>query len=250
MHPILLEIGPLTLYTYGTVLAVALLISIGLARYLARRWPQEDLPIASAQLIDLISLIVLGGIAGGRLFFVILHGDMFLDQPLELFAIWHGGLVWYGGFLGGLIAAWWYVRAQKLSFLRVLDFLVPFVAFGHAIGRLGCFFNGCCLGKFTQSWCAVYFPGELKGRLPTQLLEAVGLLSIYVFLRVLQQPRNLKHPGRIFGWYLIAYGLLRFSVEFLRADQPILWLGGTLPQMISLGLLVMGGWLVCMRRRI
>jgi len=241
MHPILFSIGPLTLYTYGVMLAIAFTVSTWLAARAARRMPPERVAISAGQLWDFSSVALFGGIAGGRLFYVLLHWEWFLDSPQDIIAIWRGGLVWYGGFLGGVLAGWGYVRAKRLVFLRVLDQLIPFVALGHAIGRVGCFFNGCCYGRVTQAWCGVVFPGQSLPVLPTQLMEAGGLLVLFFGLRKMtQRPWVLSRPGRLLGLYLVSYAGLRFAIEFLRGDQSVLWAGLTLQQLISLGVFLAG----------
>ena len=151
MHPIILTLGPLTLYSYGAMLVVAFLASTGLAGLAARRSPAVLAAISADQLVDFACWSLLGGVLGARLFYVALQWQAFLRAPWEIPAIWHGGLVWYGGFLGGTLAGWWYVRAKRLwsppgrvrgatagSFLRVMDQVIPFLALGHAIGRVGC----------------------------------------------------------------------------------------------------------------
>ena len=249
MHPILLKLGPLTVYTYGVMLAVAFTVSTWLAVRAARGMPPERVAITPGQLWDFSSVALLGGIAGGRVFYVLLHWGWFLDSPQDVVAIWRGGLVWYGGFLGGLLAGWCYVRAKRLVYLRVLDQFIPFVALGHAIGRVGCFLNGCCYGRPTQAWCGVVFPGQSLPALPTQLIEAGGLLVLFVSLRKMaQRPWVLGRPGRLLGLYLVSYAGLRFVVEFLRGDQVPIWAGLTLQQLISLSLLVVGILLVFRNR--
>lgn len=240
MYPILVKLGPVTLYSYGVMLAVAFLVSLGLARRAARRLPPALRAISAEQLADLITLSLLGGIVGGRLFYVMLSWKVFVESPAELLAIWHGGLVWYGGFLGGVLAAWLYVRAQRLRFLRVGDQVVPFLALGHAIGRIGCFLNGCCFGDPTNAWCGVVFPGASTPVLPTQLFEALGLFVLFLILRRLQEPAMLRRPGRLLGWYVAGYAGWRFLLEFIRGDQTPWWMGLTLQQLISLILLVVG----------
>lgn len=246
MHPILFTIGPITLYSYGVMLVAGFLATIWLAVREARRWPPEQLAIRPEQIADFASIALLAGILGGRLVYAGLNWRYFARAPHELIAIWHGGLVWYGGFAGGLLGAWLYVRAKRLSFVRVMDQFLPFVAVGHALGRIGCFLNGCCYGKPTTSWCGVVFPGHPGRVIPTQLIEAAGLLALFLVLRRLQRPDVLRGPGAIFGAYLIGYGLLRFGVEFLRGDQAVLAFGLTLQQVVSAGLLAAG--LVLIRR--
>jgi len=240
MHPILFTIGPVTIYTYGAMLVVALVVCIWLAARAARRLPRAFVAITGEQVVDIVCLSLLGGILGGRLAYVLLHPEWFARSPLDVLAIWHGGLVWYGGLLGGVLFAWGYARAKRLAWWRVADQLAPVLVVGHAIGRIGCFFNGCCYGKPTDAWCGVVFPGDPRALIPTQLFEAVGLCGLYLVLRVLQRPAVLKRPGRLFGVYLIGYVLLRFVIEPFRGDQAVFWAGLTLQQLISVLVLVAG----------
>jgi len=249
MHPILLRIGPITLYSYGVMLVVAFLTATWLATRAAHQVPLPFRAINAEPLVDFISLSLLGGITGARLLYIALQWDYFKQFPQELPAIWHGGLVWYGGFLGGLVAGWWYVCAQRLNLLRVLDQFIPFGALGHAIGRIGCFLNGCCYGRPTASWCGVLFPDHREPRIPAQLIEAAGLAIIFLVLRRLQRPSILRRPGSVFGSYLIGYGVLRFGVEFFRGDQTPFWCGMTLQQLVSLGMIVAGGILLNRARK-
>ncbi|MBI4340853.1 MAG: prolipoprotein diacylglyceryl transferase [Candidatus Omnitrophica bacterium] len=244
MHPILFTIGPVTLYTYGAMMVAAFLLAIWLAGHAARRLPKELVAITDEQLVDLACYALLGGIIGGRLLYVALSWRQFLASPLEIFALWHGGLVWYGGLFGGLAAGWWYVRLKRLPWLRVADQCIPFVALGHAVGRLGCFFNGCCYGKPSTLWCAVQFPGHDHPVLPTQLFEAAGLCLLYLGLRRMQQPAVMRTPGRVLGAYLAGYGLLRFVLEYTRGDQSVVWGGLTLQQLFSIGILCGGLWII------
>jgi len=240
MYPILCKLGPFTLYSYGAMLVAALLTATTLACRAARRLPPEWVAITPEEIVDFSCLSLVGGILGGRVFYLALHWDLVADSPWEAVAIWHGGLIWYGGFLGGLLAGWLYVRAKRLHLLRVLDQYIPFLAIGQAIGRVGCFLNGCCYGKPTASWLGVRFPSEPVPVLPTQLFESAGLVFLYILLRRLQRPAMLRHPGRLFGCYLLFYAVLRFALEFLRGDQAPWWLGLTLQQLISLVVFLFG----------
>lgn len=244
MHPILVKLGPLTLYSYGVLLVVAFVVTTWQAVRAARRLPPTLVAIGPEQLVDFSCVALLGGLLGGRLLYVLLEWDWFANSPLTIFAIWQGGLVWYGGFLGGVVTAWLYTRAKRLVFLRVMDQFIPFLSLGHAIGRIGCFFNGCCYGKPTDGWWGVTFPGHPTAVLPTQLFESFGLFLLYGILRALQRPAVLAHPGRLFGLYLAGYGLLRFIIEFFRGDQPAWWAGLTLPQLVSLAAVAAGVWLI------
>jgi phosphatidylglycerol:prolipoprotein diacylglycerol transferase len=248
MHPILFPIGPFTVYTYGVMLVIAFTVATWLAARAARRLPPTQVAINAQQLVDFASVSLLGGIIGGRLVYVLLHWDAFLQSPQDIVAIWHGGLVWYGGFLGGVLAGWCYVRATRLHFFSVMDQVIPFVALGHAIGRVGCFLNGCCYGKVTEAWCGVVFPGQPLPVLPTQLIEAGGLFVLFSGLcQAAAHPWVLSRPGRLSGVYLISYAGLRFAIEFWRGDQAVLGAGLTLQQLVSMVMLLVGLWLVSRR---
>ncbi|HEX9779788.1 MAG TPA: prolipoprotein diacylglyceryl transferase [bacterium] len=240
MFPVLVRMGPVTIHTYGVMLILAFVVSTWLAARTARAWPRESVEVPAEALLDLVSIALLGGIAGGRLFFAALYWEVFRDAPWRIFAIWEGGLVWYGGLLGGMLAAGGWLMRRGRSWIAAFDQLAPFVALGHAIGRLGCFLNGCCYGRPTEAWFGVTFPGHPAPVLPTQLIEAAGLLGCYVLLRRLQRDGQPVRRGRVGSAYLIAYGLLRFGMEFLRGDQGI-WLAGlTLQQGISAALIAAG----------
>ena len=130
------------------------------------------------------------------------------------------------------------MRMRRRPLLRAIDQLIPFVALGHGIGRIGCFLNGCCYGKPTEAWYGV---GQ---RIPTQLIEAALLVGFYGLLRALQRPTMLRQPGRLFGIYLVSYALIRFLVEYARGDQTLLWNLWTLPQLMSLVAALVGLFLI------
>jgi phosphatidylglycerol:prolipoprotein diacylglycerol transferase len=249
MHRILFEWGPVTVYSYGLMLVVAFLTVTWLAGRTAGRLAPSQRVLTPAQIVDVFCLAMLGGVLGARLFFVAKYWKVFVHQPQEIPAIWHGGLVWYGGFLGGLLAAWIYLRLQRVPFLRAADQCIPFVALAHGIGRIGCFLNGCCYGKPTHAWFGVIVAAGEPARIPTQLLESVALLLFYLMLRWFQERRVLAPAGWLFGAYLVGYAVMRFVIEFLRGDQRAVWAGLTMQQLLSVGVLLVGLVLVKPRRR-
>lgn len=243
MHPILLRLGPLTLYTYGAALALAFLATLGLASRAARGPLHGLMPMREDALVDWGCWTMIGGLLGGRLLYVMEHWTLYLAHPEEIVAVWHGGLVWYGGLLGGLAAHAIFCARRRYPALAATDQIIPFVAVGHAIGRVGCFANGCCYGLPTTAWFGVRFPGHPAPVIPTQLLEVAGLLILAAILRRLQTPAVLRRHGRLFGAYLIGYGVLRWVLERWRAEQPLVWGGMTLPQLMSVVLFMVGMWL-------
>jgi len=232
MFPILAEFGPFHLYSYGLSIAAGVALAFFLMQRAALR---EGFPTPE-QAYDCIFISTLTGFVGARLYYVLLHSGEFRQNPLEVFAIWQGGLIFYGGLAAGVLSLWVYALRQKLSFLRVMDFIFPFGAMVHAFGRLGCFLNGCCFGDVCDLPWAVRFPGMDHAVHPTQLYEAVYNLGVFFFLRAVykRQPK----AGLVTAGYLLFYGLGRFVVEIFRSGNPG-WIL-TWNQWISVGVILAG----------
>jgi phosphatidylglycerol:prolipoprotein diacylglycerol transferase len=231
MHPILCQIGPFTIYSYGVMIALAVIVCAWL---LSRDAKSYQIP---AEIIyDLMFWTVAWGILGARIFYIGLAWEYFSQNPLEIIMLQHGGLAWQGGFIGGTLAGVWFVRSKKLPLRLFLDLVAPYIALGHAIGRMGCFLNGCCYGK-AVAW-GIYFPVHHAKLHPTQLYETAGLFFIFLMLKYAQtKPHYL---GKIFILYLWLSAIERFVVEFYRADHDNLWMGLSLFQYISLGIFMAG----------
>ncbi|MBI4432888.1 MAG: prolipoprotein diacylglyceryl transferase [Candidatus Omnitrophica bacterium] len=210
MHPIFFQAGPITVYSYGVFVALAALAAFWYVR------------LKKPQAADLLFLLFISGILGARIFYVVQHWDDYWSQPFHFFWLWEGGLVWYGGFIGALAAGILYARAHGQSAWSWADFFAPILPVSQAIGRVGCFLNGCCFGKLRADGVA---------RHPAQLYEMALLLLLGLFLFFMASRKHKE--GMIFAAYLGGYGLIRFIVEFFRGDQEIL-LVLTVPQWISL----------------
>ncbi len=236
MHPILLKIGPFTLYSYGFFVATAFLVSSAL---ILREASKAGMKRESV--LDVLIALLLGGLIGGRVLFVAINLDQYLAGPLHVFMLNEGGMAFHGGLAGGILGVFLACRAKRMSFWGMLDLVSPYAALGHAIGRIGCFMNGCCYGKPAISGPGVVFPGELAARIPTQIYESALLVILFVSLKGVWRKRNFD--GQVFSAYIMLYALLRFAMEFLRGDNPEIVSGLTLPQIISIGMLVFGAGL-------
>jgi phosphatidylglycerol:prolipoprotein diacylglycerol transferase len=212
MHPIICHIGPLTIYSYGLMFAIAVFT----ASYLASRQTAR-IGVPPEIVYDLTFWVVIAGVVGARIAYVFLNWDYFVSAPVEIVMLQHGGLAWQGGFIGGAAAGVYYLRKKKVRFWPFLDMIAPYIALGHAIGRVGCFLNGCCYGK-PASW-GLYFPVWQERLQPTQLYMVLGQLAIFLILRY-AQPR-VKKTGQVFVLYLILSSVERFLVEFPRADHEV-----------------------------
>lgn len=195
------------------------------------------------QCYDLLLYCMISGIVGARLFYVVQFWDKFKDNLAEIIMVHHGGLVFYGGFLLAIAAIYVFCRRNKLDFVRVLDVCAPSVALTHFFGRIGCFMNGCCFGRRTDSAFGVVFPegsdpfsfygGQARIH-PTQLYEAAGNIAIFFILRRL--IGRMKR-GQTAALYLVLYGSLRIAVECFRGDHKD-FLFGMLTPAQSIGALV------------
>jgi len=218
-----------TIYSYGLMLAIAVAVGTLMLVGDARRNN-----IKSDIIFDLVFWAVIGGIIGARLFYIVLNYAYFAAHPDEIIMIQNGGLAWQGGLILGSIMTVVFIKARKLSVSKMLDLLVPYLALGQSIGRIGCFLNGCCFGR-EVSW-GIYFPIHDATLHPTQLYLSGGYFIIFILLKRYQKFSEI--PGLVFVSYLILASSLRFGVEFFRADHEILLLGLSIYQFICFGVLM------------
>lgn len=262
MHPILFQFGSFTLRSFGLMMA----IGFGLAWWAAARLGRGTHRNAD-YLSSLTVAIMLSGILGARLAYVAEHWSAeFAGHPAAILRIDQGGLMFYGGLAGAALAAGVFVRRHRERLLDVSDLLLAVLPLGHALGRVGCFLNGCCHGRPTGSALGVRFPAQspawwvqfddaLIGRnapcslpvWPTQLLEAAANLLLFAALYRLYR----RHPRRgvVSACYLIGYAAIRFAVEGLRGDARMPVGQVSIGQAISLALFLAGLALLVWARR-
>ncbi|HZZ86433.1 MAG TPA: prolipoprotein diacylglyceryl transferase [Anaeromyxobacteraceae bacterium] len=237
----------LPLHSYGLAMATAFLVGIQVAQRLAKRDGLDPERVG-----DLAFWIVIAALVGSRLYFIAVNWDDYfgagasvetaLGRIPRLVAIWEGGLVFYGGFLGAVAVSVWYMRRHRMPFLRYADALIPSVALGHFFGRLGCFGAGCCWGGVSHShlpWLTRFPPASLAYQTfaarpnaaellapdqlttlpvhPTQLYESFGELGLFLALVFLVRPRRSFH-GQVLATWLLCYAVLRSLVEVFRGD--------------------------------
>lgn len=252
MYPVLLRLGPLTLHTYGLLLATGVLLGLWLA------WRQaEQRAIDPRRVWDLGVYMVLAAVIGAKLWLVVVEWDYYLEHPREIFGLGTllSGGVFYGGILGAVAVALPYARRAHLNFLTLGDVYAAPLALGHAIGRLGCFAAGCCYGKPTQLPWGVRFTDPYARELvgtplglplhPTQLYESAAEFLIFVLL--LLRARRQRFTGELFASYMVLYGAARGTIEFFRGDPGrTVFAGGafSMMQVASVALVLLGGWLL------
>jgi phosphatidylglycerol---prolipoprotein diacylglyceryl transferase len=224
-------IGPLTLHTYGVLLALAFVAGLWVANRQARRAGLDP-----ARVTDMAVYVLIGGLVGARVMLLIVEWQYFMRDPRELWTLVQSGGVFYGGLLGALPVAWWYSRRHGMDGWVTADVLAPGLAVGQAVGRLGCFAAGCCFGRPTTVPWAVTFRDPYATRAvgtpldvalhPTQLYESAAALLL--FLLLLWLSKRKRFHGQIALVYLFVYAAARFVIEFYRGDPS----RGT----------VLGGW--------
>lgn len=231
MKPILFTWGPLTLYSYGVALAVAFLFFLAYVRRSASACGLDPEILTNTSFAAL-----LGGIVGARILFVALDFSYFAQHPFEIVMLNRGGLVWYGGFAGGVLAAVLHLLHRRMNLAGTLDIFVPPLALAQAIGRIGCFLNGCCYGFEAHPPLGVCLPDGWGCRFPVQLLNSALLLILFWVLHRIRIAS--RRPGELVWWYGVGYGSLRFFTEFFRGDQRPFFAQLSLPQVISAGLVL------------
>jgi phosphatidylglycerol:prolipoprotein diacylglycerol transferase len=222
MYPIITT-WPFTLYTFGVMLAIAVVVG---STMLLRETRRLGDPKITEELIQRLTWWVVGGvIVGGRLMHVIVNLGDYVHRPLEIFAIWEGGLAMYGGLLAVFFTVIGFAWKHHISILRLCDLVAPSAFLGDAIGRWGCFFMGDDYGKPTDSWVGVTFthprslvPPELRGipLHPTQIY--MSLKALIIFGVLIWITRRKRFDGQVAGWSFILYAVLRSIVEIFRGD--------------------------------
>ena len=239
--PVAIALGPIAIRWYGLMYLTAFAFVWWLG---TRRIAQGKAPITRPQFDDLLFFGILGVIVGGRLGYVIFYKPAYYAvHPLEIFAVWQGGMSFHGGFLGVLLAMAWFSRSTRNHWLDVMDYVAPLVPLGLAAGRLGNFINGELWGRVTDvSWGMVFRNAGPLPRHPSQLYEMVaeGLLLFVLLWLYSAKPRP---RGAVSGLFLIGYGLARFACEFTREPDDFLGLlafGMSMGQWLSAPMVIAG----------
>ncbi|MBN2363202.1 prolipoprotein diacylglyceryl transferase [candidate division WOR-3 bacterium] len=245
MFRLLLDLGPFKIYSYGFLQFLAFLAGILLATKRAKKRGVDTNVV-----YDLAFWILVGGILGGRLWYVLEHFGYFRENFWEVLQVWHGGMVIYGGLFLGFLTGFIYIKKNKLGFLKIADIVSPSITLGLFIGRIGCFMNGCCYGVESDRFGILFhdysncnlIPDAPVGTkvIPTQLIMSASALFLTFFLLLIDK-RN-KIVGAVFSWLMILYGVHRFSIDFLRhyEGSALIFRHLSLSQVFSLLLVLTG----------
>ena len=250
MHPNLIEIGPIVIRFYGLMYLAAFLVGGWL---LGKEIRRKGLAISDDDRWSFLTLVLFAGILGGRIYYVLFNWTYYGANPIEIPAIWHGGLAIHGGLIGGTLAGWWWVTRHKIPFWKLADAGAPSIILGQAFGRFGNFMNGEVHGyPTTLPWGIVFPPNSPAGQEfpgvpvhPAMLYELVINVGIFFLLwRLRTRP---VRDGFLFLLYLILYAVDRSFVSTFRAED--LMLGPfRAPHVVSAAMIVVAGWLIVRRR--
>ncbi len=249
--PVALQLGPLAIHWYGLMYLAGFMAFLWLGR---KRVTIFNTPQFNIKLLDdLLFYGVLGVILGGRLGYVLFYkASYYLSHPLEIFAVWQGGMSFHGGLLGVLIAMAWVAHKQNFRWLQLTDFIAPLIPPGLAFGRLGNFLNGELWGRPTDvSWAMIFPRVDDLPRHPSQLYQ-FALEGVLLFVLLWVYARKPRPIGAVSGLFLIGYGSFRFIVEFTREPDNFLGLlsmGMSMGQWLSLPMVIGGILLIYMSNR-
>ena len=253
MHPEFLKIGPIQIYWYGIFMALAAIAGLLNWTWLGRG-TKRNFNFCS----DMLFWIMVAGILGARLAYIAANLQYFIDHPSQIIRIDQGGLIFYGGLIGASLSLILFAKHKHEKPLDIIDLAITSVPLGHALGRIGCFINGCCYGSINHGPLAVTYP---KGSLawehqselglltetathcisvhPVQLYESILGLLTFSILHIIY--RRKKKNGTVLAAYLIIYSIVRFSLEFFRGDPRVRYeTQFSVAQYVSIALFIMG----------
>lgn len=242
MFPTILSLGSIHIYSYGVMLFLSFMFGIAIVEHRAKKFGVDPRKIT-----DLALWVLLAVVVGSRLFYVAFHWDEFANDLIGIVAFWRGGLaglMFYGGFLGGIVAGLIFVRVNRMPIPRLMDAVAPAIMLGEGLTRIGCFLNGCCFGKPTGCFTGMEFPAHSPAGAtfpyqdihPTQLYSSAAGLVLFG-LALLLERRRLKE-GVLISVLLILYSLFRFGIDFVRHYEDAANFWGN--QVVALGLTAVG----------
>jgi phosphatidylglycerol:prolipoprotein diacylglycerol transferase len=239
MHPILFQFGNFHVYAYGFFVVVGFCVAAVLSALKIRK---SDIKLPLENVADLFFYTVLSAFLGARILFILINFDVYRQHPLQMFKIWEGGLVFYGGLIPAAAVAFGYMRWRRLPIWKLADLISPLIALGLSFGRIGCFFAGCCYGRETSlPWAVVFRNPDSLARLnvplhPTQLYDAANGLAIFLFLSWMSRRKTFD--GQIFWLFVFLCSITRFFIEIFRGDPRGYLFGNFLSTSQGIGILL------------
>lgn len=248
---ILLKIGGLSVRSWGLMVVIAFLVAL----FLVIKEAKKRDKVLVKHIYNLGFIVIISAVIGSRLLYVLYNLNLYIDKPFEIFAVWNGGMVSYGGLIFAFLFGWLYIKKKRFNFFEIADLVVPYAALGLAIGRIGCFLAGHCFGLPTTLPWGVIFVNNIYGAPfspvhPTQLYHLVANLVIFFILLNLSKVKErlnkitnntwFSKKGSIFFLFLLFYGVQRLFIDFLRNYRltSLKIIGLTPSQLIALGMIL------------
>lgn len=234
MFPILFRLGPVTVHTYGVLLALGVASGLGFLFVQAKKQG-----LNASRLVDMAFYTIIVSLLGAKLVLLAGHFSYYWRNPGDLFSLARSGGVFQGGLAFGLVFALWYLHKHRLPTWKTADIIGPALALGHGFGRIGCFSAGCCFGRMSEMPWGVSFHSEYAHELtgvplktllhPVQLYESA--LNFINFLMLFFLLKRKKFDGQVFALYIINYSIIRYFTEFFRGDhaEKVFLIHGTSP---------------------
>lgn len=239
IDPVAISLGAIHIRWYGILFVTGILFSYFVVKHLASK---RNLNYGKDWLSELLFYAVLGTLIGARLGSVVSNLDFYLSQPLQIIAVWNGGLAFHGGLIGAVIAGYWYGKKKHIPFLKVADLAVIPAGVSLAIGRVGNFINSEFYGTPTDAaWGVVFTAIDNVARHPVQLYE--GLLYIGISALLWSIKDKVKMDGSLLWLFLILYGIVRFAIEFVKVVEPYAF-GLTWGQVWSIPMVLLGAYML------
>ena len=253
IDPVLFSVGPLSVHWYGIGYVIGILFAWWYGKKLvnnARLWPNNNAPMDPLALDDFVLWAALGVVLGGRLGYVLFYNfGFYISNPLEIPAVWDGGMSFHGGILGTTVAMILFAKKRGIPVWSMFDTIAAGVPIGLGVVRIANFINSELWGRVSDVSWAVYFPnGGPLPRHPSQLYEAAleGFVLFFVLALLIWKGNKLKAPGFIAGAFVAGYGLSRILVEFFREpDAQLGYLVGgwmTMGMVLSVPMVLLGVW--------
>ncbi|WP_457679892.1 prolipoprotein diacylglyceryl transferase [Thermovibrio sp.] len=247
MHPILFKVGPVTVYTYGVMVALGIFFG---SLILIKLGEREG--IRREDIIDTAFWSIVAGLLGARLFFF-LYNPQYAKPFYRVFFIWEGGLVWYGGVIFGALTALYFIKKRRIPFWKFADVVAIALSVGLGFGRIGCTMAGCCYGVVCHAPFAIVFKSPYSAAptgiplWPTEPVSSAANFLIALILYLIYRRR--KFSGEVFAFYLILYGTFRFFIEFVRATPKDILGVLSNNQVISIIMVIVGIGILVVRRK-
>ena len=257
IDPVALQLGPLSVHWYGLTYLAAFGLFLWLGHKRLQHAPfaqmQGDQAWRSQDVEDILFMGVMGVVLGGRVGYCLFYKPYYLGNPLEILAVWQGGMSFHGGLLGVIVAMAWFARTRRRPFLQVMDFVAPCVPTGLAAGRVGNFINGELWGRLAEPdlpWGMVFRGAGDLPRHPSQVYQFL-LEGLLLFVLLWLFARKGRPVGQVSGAFLLGYGLFRFIAEFFRepdAHLGLLSMGMSMGQWLCVPMILGGLWMVMTRK--